>query len=143
MAMREALRRIFEGRPWWMNAMMLFCAYMAVLYFPYDFFWKPADQDVEVWLGFVLRDWAAKVTEPVHLAIYAAGAWGFFRMRRWMWPWAAVYAAQVGISMGVWTWLHGPGPWAGLGVGAVFSVPAVALWRARPLFATEARARAA
>ncbi len=141
--MLEALRRIFEGRPWWMNAMMVFCAYMAVLYFPYDFFVKPADEDVEVWFGFMLHDWAAKVTEPVHLAIYTSGAWGFFRMRRWMWPWAAVYVGQVAIGMGVWSWLYGPGPWAGLGVFAVFCVPTIALWRARPRFATEAPARAA
>ncbi len=120
-----------------MNALMLFCMYMLV-YVPWDLIAKPLDEDVEVWFGFALHDWAAKVTEPVHFAIYAAGAWGFWKMRRWMWPWAAVYAAQVAIGMAVWAWLNTPQPWVGLLLLGVFGVPTVALWRARPLFATEA-----
>ena len=69
-----------------LNLLMAFCAYMAAIYVPYDLFVKPAAEDQEVWLGFMLHGWAAKITEPVHLAIYAAGAWGFWKMRRWMWP---------------------------------------------------------
>ena len=38
-----------------------------------------------VWFGFMLEGWAAKATEPLHWAIYAAGAYGFWKMRR-CWP---------------------------------------------------------
>ncbi len=41
-----------------------------------------------VWLGFMLTGWAAKATEPLHWLIYGAGAYGFWKMSRWMWPWA-------------------------------------------------------
>ena len=62
---------------------------------PFDIFFTPIERDQEVWFGIVLRGMWAKVTEPLHWAVYAAGAWGFWKMRRWMWPWAAVYVAQV------------------------------------------------
>ena len=132
------LRAILAGRPWWMNALMLFSTYMAVIYVPWDLFVKPVAEDEEVWFGILLHGWAAKATEPLHWAIYAAGAWGFWKMRPWMWPWAAVYAGQVAIGMLVWTGLYGPGgaaSWlAGLVVFVPFAYLTLALWRARPLF---------
>ena len=77
----------------------------------------------------------AKATEPLHWAIYAAGAGGFWKMKSWMWPWAAVYCAQVAIGMVVWSVLDPRGaPWMGFVAGAVFLVPTIALWRARPAF---------
>lgn len=134
------LRDAFRPRPAWMNVLMLFSAYMAVAYVPWDFLFKPVAVDDEVWFGFRLHGWAAKATEPLHLAIYAAGAWGFWRMRSWMWPWAAVYAAQVAIAMIVWAYLYAY-PERGapaLAVGAAgfvfFGVLTVALWRARDRF---------
>ena len=48
----------------------------------------------------------AKLTEPLHWAIYAAGAYGFLRMRPWMHPWAAVYTAQIAIGMLIWPLLY-------------------------------------
>ena len=58
-----------------------------------------------------------------------------------MWPWAAVYSAQVVIAMVVFNLIEGPaGEGRGGGVigaivtGAVFMLPTVALWRARELF---------
>ena len=144
--MPDWLRKILSGRPWWMNLLMTFCAFMAVIYVPYDLFVKPVAEDQEVWLGFMLHSWAAKITEPVHLAIYAAGAFGFWKMRPWMWPWAAVYSGSVAIGMLLWPWLEAEGT-PGMILGAIgfvlFSVPTVALARARPLFGnTSARGRA-
>jgi hypothetical protein len=129
----ERLRTLFEPRPWWMNGLMLFCVYMTIIYMPFDLFLKPVEQDQEVWFGFTLTGWWAKATEPLHWLIYGAGAWGFYHMKSWMWPWAALYAAQVAIGMAVWVILRGN--WlAGLGVSLPFVGLTVALWLARPRF---------
>ncbi len=129
---RAELRR----RPWWMNALFAFCLYMALVYVPFDLFWKSVARDEEVWFGFLLHGWAAKLTEPLHWAIYAGGAYGFWKMRPWMWPWAAVYTAQISIGMLVWNLRDARGRgWAGGVVAAmVFLIPTVALWKARASF---------
>lgn len=126
----------WRRRPWWMNGLFVFCLYMTFVYLPFDLFWKPVEQDEEVWFGVTLHGWPAKLTAPLHWAIYAAGAFGFWKMRPWMWPWAAVYAAQVCVAMLVWNLLdpRGGGWLSGLIAAAVFMVPTVALWRARDLF---------
>ena len=138
--MGDFFQRLFEGRPGWMNALMVFCAYMALIYMPFDLFWKPVEEDVEVWFGIMLRGWAAKMTEPLHWAIYAAGGWGFYRMRSWMWPWAALYVAQIAVGMLVWSVVaeRGWGIAAGLAAAVPFSILAAVLWRSRPLFGTRA-----
>ena len=88
-----------------------------------------------MWFGFVLTGWAAKATEPLHWLIYGAGAYGFWKMSRWMWPWAAVYSAQVMIAMLVWNLMDDRGGWLpGLIAAAVFALPTVALWRAKGRF---------
>ena len=131
----EIVAASWRRRPWWMNLIWYFCLYMTFVYMPYDLFLKPVAEDREVWFGFVLEGWAAKATEPLHWAIYAAGAYGFWKMRPWMWPWAAVYVAQVAVAMGVFGLLYGPGsPWLAIIPAAVFVVPTVALWRARHRF---------
>jgi uncharacterized protein len=130
-------REQFGRRPWWMNLLMIFCAYMAIVYLPWDLFVKPVVRDEEVWFGFRLYGWGAKATEPLHWAIYAAGAYGFWRMRSWMWPWAAVYAAQVAIAMLVWPIVYkgGASGWlTGVISGVLFGGLSVALWRTRPSF---------
>ncbi len=132
---RSELRR----RPWWMNALFGFCLYMTFIYMPFDFFWKSVESDDEVWFGVRLHGWHAKLTEPLHWLIYAAGAYGFWRMRAWMWPWAAVYVAQIALGMLVWNLLDPRGAgWLGGGIAAgVFLIPTIALWRARPRFRVE------
>jgi short-subunit dehydrogenase len=139
--MGDWLRHVFRGRPGWMNALMVFCFYMAVVYVPWDFFVKPVEEDAEVWFGVLLRGWLAKLTEPLHWAIYAAGAYGFLRMRSWMHPWAAVYAAQVAIGVLVWPLLYvipERGVLTALPLAVVsfaaFAWLTIALWRAKPLF---------
>jgi hypothetical protein len=139
----NAVRALFAGRPAWMSALMLFCAYMAFVYVPWDLLLKPVAQDQEVWFGYRFKGWWATATAPLHLAVYAAGAWGFLRMRPWMWPWAAAYCAQVAFSMAVFAAVHvlpARGALVALASGGistgVFAVLAIALWRARDRFTT-------
>lgn len=133
------LRSEWAKRPWWMNLMWLFCLYMTFIYMPFDLFYKPVAEDAEVWFGFTLRGWYAKATEPLHWLIYGAGAYGFWKMSRWMWPWAGVYAAQVCIAMFVFSLINEGGSLlAGVIAGGIFLIPTVALFRARPLFQGEA-----
>ncbi len=120
-------------RPWWMNLILGFCIFMTFVYLPFDMFWKPVAADQEVWLGVLLEGWAAKLTEPLHWAIYAAGAYGMWNMRSWMWPWAAVYSLQVAISMLVWSLTRGSLLAGGVAF-TVFMIPTIALYRARETF---------
>ena len=134
------VRDNFKLRPFWMNGLLLFCAYMTAIYVPWDFLFKPVAEDQEVWFGILLTGWAAKATEPLHWAIYAAGTVGFWKMRAWMHPWAAVYVVQVAIGMFVWSMLdaRSPGWPAGVVAATPFIVLAVALLRSRARFtATE------
>ena len=132
----DELRR----RPWWMNVLWGFCLYMTFIYLPFDLFFKPVAADEEVWFGFVLRGWAAKLTAPLHWLIYGAGAYGFWKMSRWMWPWAALYVVQIAIAMLVWSSIdeRGQGLLWGLLSAAILAVPAIALWRAKGRFQSAA-----
>lgn len=135
--MRAWLRAVLSGRPAWMNALLLFCVYMAVIYVPWDLFAKPVAQDEEVWFGILFHGAAAKVLALPHWFVYAAGAWGFLRMRPFMWPWAPLYVLQIAVGMLVWAWLYteGAGPRLGGAVAALaFGGLALALHRGRPLF---------
>src|SRR4030095_6026177 len=91
---------------WWMNALMYFSMFMAVIALPRDFFCTPVARDDQVWFGIMLHGWAAKLGELAHWAVYAAAAYGFWRMRSWMWPGAALYAGQVTFSMFIWFAVH-------------------------------------
>jgi len=141
--MKEPLKKIsviaireYRARPLWMNLCMLFCFYMAFIYMPFDIFVKPVAEDQEVWFGIVLTGWYAKATEPLHWLIYGAGAWGFLKMKPWLWPWASLYVCQIAISMLVWSLLddRGRGLAGGLFMALPFVVLAVFLWRAKALF---------
>jgi len=123
----------WRKRPWWMNFMLCFCLFMTFIYMPFDMFLKPVAQDQEVWFGLLLEGWAAKLTEPLHWALYGAGAYGFWKMRPWMWPWGAVYALQVAISMLVWSVMRGSLV-AGAVTFAAFMIPTTALYRSRESF---------
>jgi len=124
-----------------MNVLFVFSAYMAVVYVPWDLLVKPMAVDEEVWFGVRFHGVWAKLTAIPHWFVYAAGAYGFWRMRPWMWPWAAVYSAQVAIGMLVWPILYQDdvgGRVAGTILGGVafvaFGALTLALWRARDLF---------
>jgi len=132
----EWLRRELAKRSWWLNLLLGFCLYMSLVYMPFDIFFKPVARDEEVWFGITLHGWPAKLTAPLHWLIYGLGAWGLWHMRPWIWPWAAVYCAQVVGGMFVWDLLdpRGGGVLAGLVAALVFLIPTVALWRARDVF---------
>ena len=135
--MAEWLRHQWSRRPWWMNLMLLFCAWMALVYVPWDLFVKPVAVDEEVWFGIRFHGWAAKLLAVPHWAVYAAGLVGFWGLHRWMHPWAAVYAAQMTLAMIVWQLLYVEGDkrfvFAGAS-GAVFGALTWLLWRARGWF---------
>ena len=130
-------RAHMRRRPWWMNLLMYFCMFMACVSIPLDFFCTPVARDEQVWFGIVWHGWAAKIGELAHWAVYAAGAYGFWHLRTWMWPWASVYAGQVAFSMFIWFAFHRGG--VGGFVAALISLLfyggiTLALWRARPIF---------
>jgi short-subunit dehydrogenase len=108
--MEQAIRIWWKAqlarRPWWMNLLFFFCLYMAVVHIPLELLFTPVARDEEVWLGIVFRGAAAKLLTIPHWIVYVLGAYGFWRMRPWMWPWAAVYAAQVALAMLVWGLVH-------------------------------------
>ena len=132
----RTVRTNLSTRPLWMNAIMLFCAYMAFIYVPWDLFFKAVEKDQEVWFGIVLTGWAAKATEPLHWLVYGFGAYGFWHMKSWIWPWGSVYLVQVAISMLVWSILDARGGgWIGGSIAAApFLALAVALWFKRASF---------
>lgn len=130
----EQLKALFEGRPVWMNALFVFCAYMTFIYMPFDMFIKPVAEDEEIWFGYMLTGWAAKATEPIHWVIYGAGFYGFLKMRSWMHPWAALYVFQVAIAMAVFPWLYRDASFAGIGVAIPFVILGVMLLRSRESF---------
>jgi hypothetical protein len=110
---------------------------MAFVYVPWDFLIKPVAGDEEVWFGLRLHGWAAKLSEPLHWAVYAAGWYGFRNMKSFMWPWAAVYAGQVALGMLIWNLVY-VGGFGGLLLGAVSLLPfaglTFALWQSEALF---------
>ncbi|MDJ0789554.1 MAG: SDR family NAD(P)-dependent oxidoreductase [Myxococcota bacterium] len=127
----------FARRPMWMNALMLFCLYMAFIYSPFDLFVKPVAVDEEVWFGVRFHGSAAKLLAVPHWAIYAAGAYGFWQLRSWMWPWASIYAGQVAIAFFVWPLLYvgGFGGFVSAIVGGgLFALLTRRLWNTREFF---------
>jgi hypothetical protein len=120
-----------------MNALMLFAAFHVFLYSPWDIFVKPLARDQDVWFGIIFTGWAAKVGDTLHFLVYAVALYGFWRMRRWLRPWAALYVGQMAFGMLVWPILYVGGfrGWLmGIVSGAVFALLACAIWRSRDAF---------
>jgi len=135
--LQQWMRARLARRPRWMNGLMLVCAALAAVVLPLDLLCTPLARDEQVWFGIMLHGWAAKLGELAHWAVYAAGAYGFWHLRAWMWPWAAVYAAQVAFAMTVWELLYRSGARAVLAALAgllFFGAISWALWRARAIF---------
>jgi len=133
------MKQFFSARPWWANALLAFCAYMAIIYLPFDLFFKPVSDDQEVWFGILFSGWVAKWLAIPHWFVYAWGAYGFFYMKKWMWPWAGVYVLQIAFSMMVWQLSddRGAGLVQGLVTLGIFSVLAVLLLRRPTAFNQE------
>jgi len=123
-------------RPLWMNAIFLFCIYMTFIYLPWDVLLKPLSEDQEVWFGVLFTGWAAKAGGVLHWIVYAAAAYGYWKMKRWMHPWAIVYLLQVALGMFIWSLMdaRSGGLMAGIVVAAFFVGLALLSWRARAQF---------
>jgi uncharacterized protein len=136
--MREWFYDVFRERPWWMSACLIFCAYMAFIYVPWDLFVKPVARDEEVWFGIELRGPLAKLAALPHWFVYGAAIYGFRRRRPWMAFWAPAYVAQIAFSIYVWKALE-QGGLTGLVFGLLYALPmaglAFAFWRSRDYFA--------
>ena len=132
--MRDWLSDVFAGRPLWMNVVLAFSAYMTFIYVPWDFFWKPAAQDEEVWFGLMFTGGWAKLLEIPHWIVYALLTYGIRRMRPWTGVLGAAYSAQVSIGMFVWNLVELEGWLLPLFIGAVGALPfawlAVLFWSA-------------
>jgi hypothetical protein len=115
-----------------MTAAAVFCLLTIAFLAPRDLFF-PETRDVEVWLGFEVRGRAALLTAPLHWAIFAAFAWGFWRVRPWILPAAALYLFYVAVSHLIWSEVspNGQGWPMGLAQAAAISAPGVLLLRAR------------
>ncbi|MBW2417168.1 MAG: SDR family NAD(P)-dependent oxidoreductase [Deltaproteobacteria bacterium] len=124
--MNDWLRDVFHDRPVWINALMVFSAYMAFVYMPWDIFWKPVSHDEEVWFGILFTGWSAKLGALAHWFVYAAATYGFRRRRPWMRIWGPLYSAQVAFGMLVWNVLYW-GSWTGWIVGLIGALPFAAL----------------
>ena len=142
--MRDWLRDIFKGRPLWMNACLVFSAFMAFFYVPWDIFIKPVAEDREVWFGIMFSGWAAKWAAIPHGFVYGGAVYGFLRRRPWMSLWGALYCAQVAFSMWVWAvvYLGGVTGWiVGILSASPFVLLALAFRNAREYFRGEAPLR--
>lgn len=116
------------------HALALLCAATVVFLAARDLL-VPEVRDVEVWLGFELHGPAARLTAPLHWAIFAFGAFAFWRAKPWIWPAAAAYVLYVALSHLIWSEAspHGRGWPAGLAQAAAISLVAVLLLRLRRL----------
>jgi hypothetical protein len=115
-----------------MTALAIFCLVTVAFLVPRDLFVASA-RDVEVWFGFELHGRAAQLTAPLHWAIFALGAYGFWCQRPWIVPAAAAYAFYIAGSHLVWSEVspNGHGWLAGLAQALLLSIPGVLLLRAR------------
>ena len=138
--MRSWLHDLFRDRPWWMNVVMVFCAFMAFFYVPWDIFWKPVAVDQEVWFGVMFTGVWAKLMALPHWFVYGAGVYGLRRRRPWTGIAATLYSGQVAIGMLIWPILH-YGSLLGVVLGAIAAVPfallTMAFWNSRDHFAVE------
>lgn len=118
-------------RTGWMTALAAFCLVSVAFLVPRDLFFAET-RDVEVWLGFEVRGTAARLTAPLHWAIFLLGAWGFWRRRPWILPCASGYLFYVAISHLIWSEAspNGRGWPAGIGQALLISIPALLLLRA-------------
>jgi len=118
-------------RPWWMTGLAAICLLALLINIPRDLFF-PETRDVEVWLGLEVHGWLARLTAPVHWAIFAAGAWGFWRQRPWVVPAAAGYVFYVALSHLFWSELspNGRGWLIGLAQAGAISLFGFLLFRA-------------
>ena len=111
-----------------MTALAALCALTILFLVPRDLFF-PETRDIEVWLGFELHGLAARLTAPLHWAVFAVGAWAFWTAQPWIPRAAAGYVFYVALSHLIWSEAspHGNGWQAGLAQAALISIPGLLL----------------
>lgn len=119
-------------RPRWVTAMALLCVAI-VVFLVYRDLLVPGPRDVEVWFGLEVHGRAARLSAPLHWAIFLVGAFGFWFQKPWIVPAAAGYAFYIAFSHLVWSEMSpkGQGWPIGLAQALLFSIPGVLLLRAR------------
>lgn len=129
------LKTEWSKRAWWLNLIMLFSVYMVFVYTPFDVGLKPLAEDEDVWFGYTFTGWAAKAGGVLHAVVYAALAWGLWKMRPWVWWVGSLYLTQVALAMFLWPLFNGQGGLLTAAIaGGLFAIPAVAFWMARDSF---------
>jgi hypothetical protein len=120
-----------------MTTLAAICAAALVINVARDLF-APESRAVEVWFGLEVRGTLALLTAPLHWAIFAVGAWGFWTAQPWVVPATAGYLFYAAFSHLVWSEAsaHGRGWPIGLVQAAVFSGVALLLLRARARLAS-------
>jgi hypothetical protein len=115
------------------QALALLCAATLVFLAARDLL-LPEVGDVEVWLGFELHGLAARLTAPLHWALFGAFAWAFWRAKPWVYGAAAAYVFYVALSHLIWSEAspNGRGWPMGLLQAAAISAIGVLLLRLRP-----------
>jgi hypothetical protein len=114
-----------------MTALAVLCFIALLINVPRDLFFAE-NREVEIWLGFEVTGRMALVTAPIHWAVFAVGAWGFWTRRPWILPCAAAYLFYVAVSHLIWSEAspHGRGWPIGLAQAVVISVVGFLLLRA-------------
>ena len=122
-----------QARSRWATALALLCASTFVFLVTRDIF-VPHVRNTEIWFGFELRGWLAWLTAPLHWLLFGLGAWGYWFLRPWIWPWASLYLFYVAVSHLVWnlTSPSGGGLDAGLWQLALFMIPALFVYWVGP-----------
>jgi hypothetical protein len=120
------------ARPVRMTALAVVCLLALAINVPRDLFFAET-RDVEVWLGFELHGRIALLTAPFHWAIFAVGAWGFWKQRPWAVPAAVGYVFYVAASHLVWSEVspNGRGWPIGMAQAAALSAVGMLLLRTR------------
>ena len=68
------MKQFLAARPWWANALLAFCAYMTVIYLPFDLFFKPVSDDQEVWFGIPIFGMGCEVARDPPLVCLCLGS---------------------------------------------------------------------
>ena len=122
-----------SGRTHAETALACLCATTVVFLATRDLL-LPEVRDVEVWLGFELHGTAALVTAPLHWAIFAIGAFAFWRAKPWVVPAAAAYVFYVALSHLIWSEVSPSGRGWPMGLLQAAGIALIGAWllRMRP-----------
>ena len=110
----------------WMTALALLCALTLVVSIVRDLF-IPSTRWMEVWFGFEVTGWPALLTAPIHWAIFATGAYGFWNQRPWAAPCAAGYLFYAAFAHLVWSEASPHGRGIAIGLVQAIAISSIGL----------------